>query len=826
MRLWLLVSFAVTAGALRLHQHSAAPQQCVDLQCPATSFDYGKKRIVNEETLSSEPCRDCSQCAAAGYSVCLKPRLLNRSKRQASTQQMSTCSCAHAVPANCHNRLASTTHPANITMQLYNVCYHSALQAPVAALAVNSKKNVIVTVEPFWEEPYWKDLDLENLTLTYSYVVKLPDHCDGDVMTKEDTSGVPTHICTAQLRIGMSTEDKAGEDEYEHSENYQYDDDLPPEVDFDRDVFAGATHVNFTYKVSVRRPRQLRVRPGSTDPFEDIVTVVESETLVHDMKPEIFGTGLEDAGVAQGAEVHKEPIKGADVTKEDKVAEASVVEESEETVSEEQGEAENIPGTDFFADDAQKKKEEDGEKEHEEEEKEENEVKEDEEEGDEADEAEEEKLAAEAAKESGEKKEDEEKEDKDGDEEKKDEEEEKKEDEKEGEEAEKKEGEEEVVKELDGVKEDEVKEDEEGNEDGSGSGSEEEDDEDEEEEGKPWHSHIRDFFSTESRWHLARWVFAVTVAGSIIFICVVCGARRWLVRKKHHQKTANGVRYEAASQSTSHQLPAAEQPLLDDAAKKVDIETSMDEIAYRYNSATLSLKNIAASDIDICALVGKGRFGSIHRGMWHTETGGTQDVTVYWLQEIATGVETLCRRKIFHPTLCTANILVGDRGHIRISGLGLCEHRALTARKDEKTPKTMRWRSPRLLQAVRDTRLEEADLVWSLGVVLWEISSLGGTPYARIRDDAELMLRIPKETARIDHPNYLGPAMKSLIDECLTVDPVKRIDLETAVKRIECLAVDAQKHLLLFLPFDEAADEPARASTSTFIYAPILPQLE
>lgn len=65
-----------------------------------------------------------------------------------------------------------------------------------------------------------------------------------------------------------------------------------------------------------------------------------------------------------------------------------------------------------------------------------------------------------------------------------------------------------------------------------------------------------------------------------------------------------------------------------------------------FSSATLSLKNLAANDLEICALIGndfyfylfrkrisgRGRFGSIHRGMLHMERGGMKDVTVYWLQ--------------------------------------------------------------------------------------------------------------------------------------------------------------------------------------------------
>ncbi|ETN85494.1 hypothetical protein NECAME_06362 [Necator americanus] len=194
------------------------------------------------------------------------------------------CSCSHSVPANCHNRLEETKHPANITMKRYNICYLSALQAPPRPLAVSEKTSVIFTIDPFWLEPYWRQLTLENLTFHYDFAVKSPEHCEGTVTSSED--GV--HLCNNAISLNMTVpgaDEEGKEEEYEHSENYdQYDEDLPEEVEIDRELFGDATEVQVYYIVDVDRPRQLQAKTHPDDMIHDVKTSVESEILKYDLK--------------------------------------------------------------------------------------------------------------------------------------------------------------------------------------------------------------------------------------------------------------------------------------------------------------------------------------------------------------------------------------------------------------------------------------------------------------------------------------------------------------------------------------------------------------
>ncbi|GMR48997.1 hypothetical protein PMAYCL1PPCAC_19192, partial [Pristionchus mayeri] len=281
----LLLAAAASVSSLTVHTHTAAPL-CVDLHCPAIALDLGEQNLINEETFSKEICQSCSQCTNHGYSVCLRVAGASR------TPGNRRCSCAHSTPANCHNEvMPASQRPVNITMSLFNICYLSAIQSPPKPLATQEKNSVIATVESFWTEPYWKTLELDNLTLHYNYIVQAPEHCDGEVRTAEGALGAsPTHTCSGAVPIAMSGAGAEGpkketNDDYEHSEGYDtYDDELPPEVQFDREVFHFAKEVKFFYRVNVRRPRQL-IKDSPSDPFRDIKTEVDSEKLTYELRP-------------------------------------------------------------------------------------------------------------------------------------------------------------------------------------------------------------------------------------------------------------------------------------------------------------------------------------------------------------------------------------------------------------------------------------------------------------------------------------------------------------------------------------------------------------
>uniref|UniRef100_A0A1I7TDY3 Protein kinase domain-containing protein n=1 Tax=Caenorhabditis tropicalis TaxID=1561998 RepID=A0A1I7TDY3_9PELO len=342
-----LSSWLLTVSSLSI-EHNAVGGGCVDLLCPDTASHHGLRNLVNEDTLKTDSCTACSQCTENGFSVCLRP------KDSRASRTTGGCSCAHTLAANCHTDLTQTQHPANLTMKVYTTCYSDALQRPPEPLAVNENSSVIVRIEPFWLEPYWRHLKIENVTLHYKFQVKAPEHCEGEV--ESTPNGVHTCVASVLVDLSESKEDQpkgsTDDDDYDHSDNYdQYDDDLPPEVQFDRDVFSGAKELESYYTSTIHRSRQIKASASKDQQIYDIETIMESEHLKFDLKPELYGN--------EESESVDEPSNDSIPSAVEEEESATVVQENKDEgdVSEETG------GTNFFEEEEkneeEKKKKED-----------------------------------------------------------------------------------------------------------------------------------------------------------------------------------------------------------------------------------------------------------------------------------------------------------------------------------------------------------------------------------------------------------------------------------------------------------------------------------
>ncbi|KAI1714743.1 hypothetical protein Ddc_11329 [Ditylenchus destructor] len=292
-------------------------RDCLDLICDKDAFEVSKKpKLYGEDGQTPGECRACQQCTDNGFSVCAQPRTYNEDKKAFVSNN--ACECQHSVPKEC--RVAPTGSPRRIVepnSKLFHLCYWSVIQKPPPPQAINDRNDVIVTIEQFWLSDYWRSLKLKNLTLYYEFIVTNPDHCEGRIELPKH----PLFSCQSSLNIQMYSTPDEGEPkittppapDVNAPDNYEYDDDLPPEVQFERDVFAGAKRVRLYYQVEVERPNQLK--PGSNPlSFEDRTSKVTSEGLDFDLHPEIYGDGLS----ARSKEVVK-------IVEQDKIPKESLV---------------------------------------------------------------------------------------------------------------------------------------------------------------------------------------------------------------------------------------------------------------------------------------------------------------------------------------------------------------------------------------------------------------------------------------------------------------------------------------------------------------------
>ncbi|CAB3403016.1 unnamed protein product [Caenorhabditis bovis] len=98
-------------------------------------------------------------------------------------------------------------------------------------------------------------------------------------------------------------------------------------------------------------------------------------------------------------------------------------------------------------------------------------------------------------------------------------------------------------------------------------------------------------------------------------------------------------------------------------------------------------------------------------------------------EQIANGMAHLESLGIIHRDLAARNILVGTGKVLKISDFGMSRPGVYIKMSKGVIP--LRWLSP---EAIRENTYSSKSDVWAYAVLLWEIATLGGFPYANIAD--------------------------------------------------------------------------------------------
>nr|XP_024649247.1 fibroblast growth factor receptor 4 isoform X6 [Macaca nemestrina] len=200
-------------------------------------------------------------------------------------------------------------------------------------------------------------------------------------------------------------------------------------------------------------------------------------------------------------------------------------------------------------------------------------------------------------------------------------------------------------------------------------------------------------------------------------------------------------------------------------------------------------------------------------------------VLVSCAYQVARGMQYLESRKCIHRDLAARNVLVTEDNVMKIADFGLARgiHHIDYYKKTSNGRLPVKWMAP---EALFDRVYTHQSDVWSFGVLLWEIFTLGGSPYPGI--PVEELFSLLREGHRMDRPPHCPPELYGLMRECWHAAPSQRPTFKQLVEALDkVLLAVSEEYLdlrLTFGPYSPAGGDTSStcsSSDSVFSHDPL-----
>lgn len=180
--------------------------------------------------------------------------------------------------------------------------------------------------------------------------------------------------------------------------------------------------------------------------------------------------------------------------------------------------------------------------------------------------------------------------------------------------------------------------------------------------------------------------------------------------------------------------------------------------------------------------------------------------------QVAQGLDFLAAKNCIHRDVAARNVLLTDRREAKICDFGLArdimDDSNYVVKGNARLP--VKWMAP---ESIFDCVYTVQSDVWSYGILLWEIFSLGKSPYPSMAVDSRFY-KMVKGGYQMSRPDFAPPEIYMIMKMCWNLEPTERPTFSKISQMVARLLLHPEQEQLIYqnvqqqVTGGEVCDEP------------------